>query len=459
MNQLQSARVLVVALGLAMMVWAGFFISSDHFPGWIASIPVTGAVLVIAAGPTHHRLSFDSLFAWRPIQFLGDISYSVYLWHWPFVVLMPWVCHHNLDWLEKIGVIGVVIGLSALSKTHIEDRFRGSRPLGVPLRRTWIFLITGMLATVLVGVGGIQYTHVVAKPGQPVVIPPGATCVGAAMLLEEECAGQDPHGDTLYMSPLQAKEDKSIAYVDECWWSRNNPDVFPLCLYGSTDTDAPQIAVWGNSHVGPYLDPLIDLANDYGWGMRTYLASQCMPSYLPLEFGNLDSTEGCLEFTRRSIDDMRANHVQLVIMSVRAQSLALADVPEELDYSQKQETSAEVLHELLNNGMSVLVIRDVPFPPNTVVDCLAMNFRDVDRCDSPFEGRYLPDPLYESALEITNPKLSAVDFSPALCDETMCFDVVGGVITYFDQGHMTTTFARTLTPYLEPLIVQGMRSP
>ena len=73
-------------IGLAAIAASAFAFSvKTPFPGWAAAVPVLGALAVIYAGAPGRVLAL------RPVQFLGDISYSVYLWHWPLIVLAPYV--------------------------------------------------------------------------------------------------------------------------------------------------------------------------------------------------------------------------------------------------------------------------------------------------------------------------------------------------------------------------------
>ena len=455
LSSVPAVKVALVAVGAGLIVWSGLRLTGDAFPGWIALVPVVGALLVIGAGPADYAVSFDRFLKWRPFQFLGDISYSLYLWHWPAVVLVPWALGHPMTWPIKLATIAVVIGLSWASKTFIEDRFRGSHPLGVPLRRTFIFLVTGMLVTAGVGFGAIVVTQVIGKPNQLPTVPATAVCIGAAARLDPACAAGDPHGSGLLMTPLQAAQDQNLAYADNCWWSQGSPDKYPICRYGSTDPAAPQIALFGNSHAGPYLNPLITIANNHNWALSTYLASRCYPSTLPLDFPDPAVQQGCADFTTRSIQDMKAHGVQLVVMSVRSQSVPLANAGTDQN-QQLLNMDNDLLNLLTNNGFKVLVIRDVPYPPNSVIDCLSENLSNVGACDGPRSSRLLADPLFSAAQASTNPAVSALDFTDAICDDTTCWDVVGGVIVYFNQGHLTTTFANSLLPYLEPAVVAAL---
>ena len=116
----------------------------------------------------------------------------------------------------------------------------------------------------------------------------------------------------------------------------------------------------------------------------------------------------------------------------------------------------ELLDLLVANGMRVIVIRDVPYQGYAVPDCVAQNLDDLSTCDGPRNARLPSDALFTAAEASTNPAISTIDFTDALCDDTTCWDVVGGVIVYYDPGHLTTTFAQTLRPYLEPLVAEAL---
>ncbi|MCL2784341.1 MAG: acyltransferase [Propionibacteriaceae bacterium] len=446
-------KLIAVTVGVVMMAWSGFFLTGEAFPGWIAVIPIMGALVVIGAGPGEHRWSFDTILRLRPFQLLGDISYSVYLWHWPFVIIVPWVLGHEMTFVIKVVVIAVVLVLSWLSKTLIEDRFRGMRPLGQPLRRTFIFLVVGMAITIGVSVVPLFMVQEAGKSNDPVVIPTAVSCIGAAARLDPACRAGDPHGTELLMTPLQAAEDINVNYADGCSWGPGEPQLFPACIYGSSDADAPQIALFGNSHAAPYLDALIELADEQEWGLRTYLASGCAPSLLPLAFSLAGAQQGCLDFTTQAIQGMKDHGTQLVVMSAYTRDYPLVDIPAENQVDAFAAMYTDLLPMLVGAGMHVLVIRDVPYPSHTVVDCLAEHLDNIGVCDGPRSSWLLPDPLFEAAQQSHDLRITTLDFTDAMCDQETCWVVVGGIIVYFNQGHLTSTFVHTLRPYLDPAIL------
>jgi len=451
-----ALKVLLVTVGVAMIIWAGFSLDGSSFPGWVAWIPVGGAMIVIAAGPADYRISYDRFLKWRPFQALGDMSYSIYLWHFPLIVVLPWALEHTLTMPAKIVLLFVIVAISWLSKTFIEDRFRGSRPLGIPLRRTFIFLIVGMLVTTGLAQLVITGVQVIGKPNQRPVIPASAVCVGAAAFLDPTCTGQDPHGTRLLTSPLQAANDRTSANADGCVWDWNSPTNVPICEFGSTDPDATQIALWGNSHTSMYLEPVVDIAKADNLTVRTYFASACYPSLVPLAFAPGPQQDGCTKFTTQALADMKAHNVKVVVMSQRTDLYALAGIPASDQGSAVEQMTENLINLLTSEGIRVIVIRDVPYFPDNIVDCIASNLRNLSACDQSAANSMQYDPVFDAASRLKGDNVSTLDFTDAVCDTVTCYAVVGGVIVYCDSGHFTTTFAMTLEPYISKAVLAAV---
>ncbi|MFC6344189.1 acyltransferase family protein, partial [Nocardioides hankookensis] len=112
-------------LGVAAIVTSGVAYSgATPFPGWQALVPVGGTALVLGAAAGTQIWSPGRILALPPLQWLGDISYSVYLWHWPLIVLVPGVSGDHLGALDKTAIVVATLVLAALTKRYVEDAFR-----------------------------------------------------------------------------------------------------------------------------------------------------------------------------------------------------------------------------------------------------------------------------------------------------------------------------------------------
>jgi peptidoglycan/LPS O-acetylase OafA/YrhL len=147
----QRARLLGDGLawaGLAMICAAGvLFTDATPFPGTAALLPVLGAALVILAAAQGRR-SPTRLLAIRPVQHIGDTSYSIYLWHWPLIVLWPYAFGE----VHPLPILAASLVLASVTKVLVEDKVRFAPSLQ-PLVPTFRFAAVGMLVVCVLGLG------------------------------------------------------------------------------------------------------------------------------------------------------------------------------------------------------------------------------------------------------------------------------------------------------------------
>jgi peptidoglycan/LPS O-acetylase OafA/YrhL len=111
--------------GLAAIAASQFVLTgSTPFPGWIALLPVAGTLALIAGGSSRGRLGPWPLTSARPMVFLGGISYSLYLWHWPVIVLWEAWSGHGPGVVSGAALVLASVTLAWLTKVMVEDRVR-----------------------------------------------------------------------------------------------------------------------------------------------------------------------------------------------------------------------------------------------------------------------------------------------------------------------------------------------
>ena len=114
---------LLAGIGLVLIFWSGFtFNSFMQFPGMIALIPTTGALLFILASPNSRVMG--NLLSVRPLRIIGDLSYSWYLWHWPLIVFSEALFPGSRPALLLAGFGSIIPAF--ISYQFIENRFRSS---------------------------------------------------------------------------------------------------------------------------------------------------------------------------------------------------------------------------------------------------------------------------------------------------------------------------------------------
>jgi len=113
------ARALV-ALGWATVLVCGVVYHGVEFPGVGALAPVLAAAAILAGGETVRRTGLEPLTDSRPVQWLGDVSYSVYLWHWPLVLVLPFVLGREPTGWDKVALVAVVLLLAGATRRWVE---------------------------------------------------------------------------------------------------------------------------------------------------------------------------------------------------------------------------------------------------------------------------------------------------------------------------------------------------
>ncbi|MCA5894319.1 acyltransferase [Isoptericola sp. NEAU-Y5] len=441
-----AARAATAWLGLALVAWSVFrFDAATSFPGVSAVVPTLGTALVIGAAADGARWGPGGLLARRPMQWLGDVSYSTYLWHWPLIVIVPFAIGRPLGLVDTLGVLAASLLLAALSQRYVEDRLRWHPRLARSVGATF-----GMLLACVVVVGGaaagvLLYADASERAAQDRFeqsVAELSPCIGAGVAGDPSCADPD-----LFMPPAVAADDKPAPYADGCW--NNEPFTSRhTCTYGVGDQaadDGARVALFGNSHAGHWLPAMQDALEPNGWQVTTYLQSVCYAADEPLEFEAAESSQNCQDINRWAIDSIVAGGYDLVVMSNRTNQ-PLAGVPAADQAAVAQAGYQRTLDELTRAGIRVLVLRDVPAMPQNVPDCVAEHEDDPDACGAPPAEAIEPDPLAEAARGDDSGAVSLLDVNDFLCDDALCRPVVGGLIAYFDHGHLTATFARTLAP-------------
>jgi hypothetical protein len=120
-------RLLIPWFGIILIAYPILRWGDAAFPGWHALVPTIGTALVIwAGGNKGNKFSFASISRFKPAQFFGNISYSLYLWHWPLIVLAPYLVGSSLNGrILKIIIFFASILLAWLSYRFVETPFRG----------------------------------------------------------------------------------------------------------------------------------------------------------------------------------------------------------------------------------------------------------------------------------------------------------------------------------------------
>ncbi|WP_395693305.1 acyltransferase family protein [Nocardioides sp.] len=452
-------RTVLGYVGLGLVLLAAFRLTGVDFPGYRAALPVGGAVLLIFAAPSDpDRGLLDRVLAVPPVQWLGKVSYSVYLWHWPLIVLLPYALGHELGLGGLTVALVATLVLAGVTERWLEQPWR-SRQTGDRFRPTWV-LAAGM--AVVVGLATVQVIEVHRADDQArarlvQAMRKGGPCFGAAALDPGVSCPRVPYPDVV-PSPELAAVDYSDIYPDvggrQCM---SHPPAFPertTCTFGARRSPVT-IALIGNSHAAQWLPALQVIAHQHHYRIVTHLASQCATADVPQSFTVAGGTTNCAAWVRRTIATVVAEKPDLVLMANRV-SVPAVGYGLHSSHDAYVEGLTKSVAAFLDAGLHVLAVRDTPAPGFPVPSCVAEHEDDYEECDGTREEWVPDDPVLEVVDRVDDPDLTAVDMTDHLCEPVECHVVNGGVITYFDGTHMTATYSHTLGPYLEPAVQQAL---
>ena len=451
--RLRTLAAPVAWAGLAAVVAAGVTLTGETpFPGYVALLPVLGTAAVIWAG-AQTAVSPTGLLRSRPVQWLDDVSYSVYLWHWPIVVLLPFVSGGELGALDRSAVIVGTLVLAALTKTHVEDRFRHPRR-GAPLRHSYRAAVAGMaVVTLVAGLQVLETGHRTAVAQERLAEALGGEdpCLGAGSLVRGKQACPQRAGGDLVPAVDLAAEDKSDADVDRCF--TDLPFVGRrTCTYGDGPT---QVALVGNSHAGHWLPALQVLAERNGWTITTYLVYQCTFSDARQRFPTQEASQGCYDYGQWVRERTSGDRYDLVVTSERQSVPVVGETPETTGPAAVA-GYATYLRQWAADGTNILVIKDPTSAPMAVPDCFAANPDDHARCSGTRDEWVVDDPLAAAVDVVGLPTVRSVSFDDLVCGPQTCDGAIGGVVAYYDRSHLTATYVTTMAPYMAAPIEEAL---
>lgn len=459
-------RALIAAAGLVAIVVAGVtYDGATLFPGWVALLPVLGTVAVMAAGPTYRRFAPHWWLTRRPVTFVGDISYSVYLWHWPLIVVLPHVTGTELRWGDKLGILVATLVLAWLSKVFVEDPLRTRTFLAAAPWRSFAFAVAGM-AVVVAGTvavtNDLDRREAEAEERAEAVLsadPVAEPCVGPGALAPgSDC---DPIGSgPLIPPPEVVVEQNRRSDYQECQQAITEPDVI-RCEKGYTGPDPKRvIAVVGDSHATHWLPAIELIGESSDWTVVTYLKSSCPVTAARRELDSEqtgEAADSCDSWVREVRDEIAADDsISMVLTSSYTNAYEFTDARGTEFDDPAHDGFAPIWQEWTDSGKDVVVLRDVPPTQGEYVPtCLSAHPGDPLECAT--SAADLPDDAaVVEAGRLDDPKVHAVDLTDRFCDDKHCYPVVGDIIVYRDYSHLTREYAAALAPVLGERLNQAM---
>lgn len=418
------------------------------FPGWIAAFPVIATALFIVAHPIDPTLSPMIIGRWRAAQFLGEVSYSWYLWHWPVLILAPFVFDRQVDLAGKVALVGASLALATASLRFVETPFRtGARVNSWSTIRVLGAGLLGMALVVGISTVGNRRIDSLEQQLRAEAAPPSAgVCFGAEALDPVQTCTISATV-SLTPAPLIASDD---APVPRCMVDRDDSDA-ATCELGSAIDDADAtVLVLGDSHAQHWRSAIDAIAARRNWHVVVMLKGSCSFN-AARRFTDEINADSCDAWNENVLHEIsKRPEISIVFVSASA----LNSYAEDPDDSLRVGAAGylEAWASLPDTVLQTIVILDIPRPNADNVECLQDLIAASGVIDNASCARLRADAILPDAIDVATrdapERVSRVDLNDYFCDERRCFAAIGGVTVYRDEHHMTATFSRTLAPYL-----------
>ncbi len=429
--------------GLTAVVVAALALGGDSpFPGWLAAVPVLGTAAVIAAGDRGRTDPLLRLASWRPVQFVGATSYSLYLWHWPLIVLVPVALGRPMDWIDKLVLLAAAVLLAWATKVLVEDPGQRWAYVAVRPRRTAVITAAAMATVTALAVLQLQWLEQRTEAAAAqVATAEGDPCFGAGAL-EPGRICTAPFGPPITVTLPDAE--RPWFTDDACDVDRTGPMEVARCRWG-TEEPTRHVVLVGDSHAEMWRGAMHLLAEQENWRLDEILLGGCPANearVATFDNGPID-TDACRNWGEEATDYIAETRPDDVVTSSFASAYGFSDGPEA-----GVQGYADTWDRWASAGARVHVLQDVPRTGGVhMPTCVAAHAADPTACATPRDVALPTDPSRQ-AVRLASGAVRSVDLTDRFCDETRCYAVIGGAQVYWDVNHLTALYSRSLAEVL-----------
>ena len=489
-------RAVIGWLGLFAIVVSGLTITEKMaFPGKLALLPVVATALVLMAGQ-HAHWGPQQILSLQPLQWIGARSYSIYLWHWPVLIIAESHAARALTVTERLIAIAASVIAASLSHHFLENPVRHSVSLqakprlalmagavlivlsvgvGFVLRSSTVALSTDVIADAPIAIAStttstpapVVSTDSTVAPVEPttslVTIPEGPppSIVNPTAPIEAVIAGvlTDEVPANLQPSLRGATGDKPEIYDNGC--HVNLISIEPkICEYGDTTSDFT-VALYGDSHAAQWFPALNQIAIDHQWRLIILTKMGCTAIDLITANSLVGPTyPGCRPWREKVLERFVAENVRVVLIT-NSNRLTDPSTGQPFADSIVKAGYATLIPQLQSMGINPVVITDTPYPGTDVPICLSKAIKNVGSCAVTRDKGIRANRQQTSVDVAVENNAQYLDVSHWVCTIDTCPVITGNILMYRDSHHLTTTYVQFLTPLIDAAIspyVDGVKS-
>jgi peptidoglycan/LPS O-acetylase OafA/YrhL len=493
-------RAFIGWLGLFAVVVSGLTITEKlAFPGKLALLPVVATALVLMAGQHTHWGPQRILYI-TPLQWIGARSYSIYLWHWPVLIIAESHAGRSLTVTERLIAIAAAVIAASLSHHFLENPVRHSVSLQAKPRLA--LMVGGALIVLSVGVGFVLRTssvalstNVIAEAPVAVVSATTSTTTSTTAPINSSESTTAPIETTTSLVTVPEGPPPAIinpvapidavvtgALTDEVpanlqpslrGASGDKPEIYDngchvnliaiepqVCVYGDTTSDFT-VALYGDSHAAQWFPALNQIAIDRQWRLIILTKMGCTTIDLITANSLVGPTyPGCRPWREKALERFVAENVRVVFMT---SSNRLTDPATGQPFADSivKAGFATLIPQLQSMNISPIVITDTPYPGTDVPICLSKAIKNVGSCAVSRDKGIRANRQQTSIDVAVENNAQYLDVSNWVCSLETCPVITGNILMYRDSHHLTTTYVQFLTPLIDAAVspyVDGVRS-
>ena len=401
---LRRQNSFLAILGISALIGSALsFNDSTPFPGVYALLPVLGtAALLSSIGAWPQPLKW--LATNRVAVWLGKISYPLYLWHWPVLVLPIALFARELKLWERIVALLITVALAELTTRFVEEPFRLKK---LAPGRVILSTSIAMVCALLVGLGIAQSTT-------------------SSILV---------NGKQVTLASIELRP---TPYEDGCHLNYHE-SLSPICEFGKIDS-RKTVVLYGDSHAVQWFPALEKLAVEKGFKLITLTKSACPSIDVVRESVGAFKMSNCATWRENATARIAKAKPDLIILSSFEHFVPQGD-PRKVE--QWWAAGSNRTYRTLQPFASKIVyLLDTPLPKRNIPDCLAST--SADKC------------LADSTLGLPQvAQFEIVDPAKWLCTSN-CPGIVRGNVAYRDASHISVATSLELSDSLwQALVAKG----
>jgi peptidoglycan/LPS O-acetylase OafA/YrhL len=455
-------RAVLFFAGLAVIIGVGFsYNAATQFPGVHAVVPVTGTALVIGAG-CGRPLKAEVILGSRVMQWLGKVSYPWYLWHWPVLVLAPYIWPRvTFTWPVNLGLVVFALVPAAATYYALEAPTRKWKFRRSVWAAAGLALMTAGVATGTLIDSNISALLAATSP-PPTTVAATPTKTIPSINLDEKGPVTDPFASKLTSGPVRPSVLDAVSdtpdYPGNCIVDFA-ATISPKCLTSpaGTLTNAPvssnRVVLLGDSHAGEWYADVYGIARQLGWNTEVLNKEGCPLASISIENASLDQP-----YTQ--CNEWRTNMFQRLLSEPRPKIIFIAS----LNYYTSDNAYLasgweKTIRALEAIGAPIVYLHDTPFPNYNVPTCVSGAFSDWAKCSFSRTIAFHPDPLM-SGTAASHGLAARVNVNQYLCPTAgaECPAVLAGILLYRDNSHVTNTAMSMLLPIVQRQLQPVLRS-